>query len=57
MGIELANWKNLGNLDYADDLVYLFKYTAYAQRALNKLAIAVAPFRISTAASRCEALL
>lgn len=42
--IETTNEGKPCDLDYADDLVYLFQSAEYAQRASDKLAETVAPF-------------
>lgn len=54
--IELANSVNLGEIDYTDDFVCLFESAEHAQRALNKLARALAPSGMCPAPPQCKLL-
>lgn len=43
-GVELENEEKLHDLDYVDDIVWLFEPTEDVVRVLEKLVMAVAPF-------------
>ena len=57
VGVELGNSGKLCDLDYADDVICLFECTEHAQRALDRLGRAVAPFGMRFAPSKCKVML